>query len=165
MKKQEIIIGLIALVIIFFLFKGIKDSLKNLFATFGLGSSVTDDKVEAEIDVTEKKADHFSPLYWKKQYKGKSASLLTIVTTNRLIKNIEDGIGIFSDSPEMILGAFRTLKFKTQVSWLADNWQKKHGSDLQAWLSDRLDTDKQREAYLEILSITKNLPTGFIKTT
>jgi hypothetical protein len=163
MKKQEIIIGLVAIVLVFFIFKGIRDAFKNLFGTFGIGSTTTDDARESEIEKVEKKANEFSPLYWKKAPQGKTSQLLTMASTNAIISNIEKGIGYVWDTPERILGSFRQLKYKTQVSWLADNWQKKHGTDLQAYLSDKLDTDKQREVYLEILSITKNLPTGYIK--
>jgi len=161
-KNQQIILGLIGLVLIFVIFKGLRDSLKNMFATVGLGTSISEDKTEAQIEKTEKKADEFSPLYWQKKVKGKGASLIKQATTDEYIQTIYDGIGFFKDSPEQILGVFRKLKYKTQVSWIADNWQKKHKSDLQAWLSDRLDTESQREAYLQILSITKNLPTGFL---
>lgn len=163
MKKQELIIGLIAIVILFFMFKGIKDAFKNLFGTFGLGSTTTDDERESEIARTEKKANEFSPLYWQKPPSGKTSQLLTMAVTNKYLSTIKNAIGYVYDNPEEILGVFRQLKYKTQVSWLADNWQKQHGSDLQAWLGDKLDTDKQRNTYLEILSLTKNLPTGFIK--
>jgi len=163
MKKQELIIGIIAIIIVVLFLKGVKDSIKNLFGTFGLGTTVEEDKTEGQIEKTEKKANQFSPLFWQKAPKGKTSQLFKQALTDRLINDIEDGIGFFYDSPEKILGAFRMCQYQSQVSWLAYNWQKKHGSDLQAWLSDRLDTDKQREAYLEILSITKNLPTGFLK--
>jgi hypothetical protein len=163
-KNQQIILGLIGLVLIFIIFKGLRDSLKNMFATVGIGTSIEEDKTEAQIEKTEKKAEEFSPLYWQKKVKGKLASLIKQTTTDQYVKTIFDGIGYFKDSPEEILGVFRKLKYKTQVSWLADNWQKTHKSDLQAWLNDRLDTESQREIYLQILSITKNLPTGFITT-
>jgi len=132
MKKQELIIGLIAIVIILFIFKGIKDAFKNALGTIGIGTTTSDDERESQIEKTEKKAEQFSPLYWKKAPSGKIGQILTMSSTNSIIKNIEDGIGYFYDSPEKILGAFRPLKYKTQVSWIADNWQNKHDSDLQA---------------------------------
>ena len=134
MKRQEIIIGIVALVLVFLIFKGIKDSFKNLFGTFGIGSTTEDDARESEIEKIEKKANEFSPTYWKNPPKGRIAQLMTIASTNAIIKNIESGIGYVWDTPEKILGSFRQLKYKTQVSWISDNWQKKHGTDLQAYL-------------------------------
>lgn len=162
-KKEQIIIALIGLVLAFVVIKSLRDSVKNLFATFGLGTSIEEDKTETQIEKTEKKANEFSPLYWQKAPTNKTAALLKMETTNNYIKTIKKSIGYLYDNPEEILGVFRQLKYKSQVSWLADNWQKKEGSDLQAWLSDKLDTAKQRDSYLEILSITKNLPTGYLK--
>jgi K+-transporting ATPase A subunit len=162
-KKQQIIAGLIAVVIAFIVFKSLSNSVKNFFATFGLGTSTSEDKTESQIEKTEKKANEFSPLYWQKSPKNKTSMLLTMAQTNQYLNTIKKAIGYIYDNPEDIVGVFRQLKYKTQISWLADNWQKKQGSDLQAWLSDKLDTGKQRDSYLEILSITKNLPSGYIK--
>ena len=162
-KKEQIIVALIGLVLAVFLIKSLRDTFKNFFATFGLGSSIEEDKVETQIEKTEKKANEFSPLYWQKAPKNKEAALLKMDTTKKYITSIKKAIGIMYDNPEDIIGVFRQLKYKTQVSWIADNWQKTQGSDLQAWLGDKLDTAKQRDAYLEILSITKNLPTGYLK--
>lgn len=163
MKKQEVIILLIVVVFAFVILKSLRDSVKNFFASFGMGTSTATDAVNEVIEKTEKKADEFSPLYWQKAPKNKVASLIKMDQTKKYINAIKKGVGYVWDNPEEIVGVFRQLKYKTQVSWIADNWQKSQGSDLQAWLGDKLDTAKQREAYLEILSITKNLPSGFIK--
>ena len=163
MKKQELIVLLIIVVIAFVVLKSLRDSVKNFFASFGMGTSTATDAVNEVIEKTEKKAEEFSPLYWQKPPKNKTAMLLTMDQTKKHIAAIKKAIGYVYDSPEDIIGVFRQLKYKTQISWIADNWQKTQGSDLQAWLGDKLDTAKQRESYLEILSIAKNLPSGFIK--
>ena len=96
-SKQEIILALIAIVVIFLVFKGIKDAFKNLLGTIGIGSTTGDDARESEIEKVEKKANEFSPLYWQKAPSGKVAQLLTMASTNAIIKNIESGIGYVWD--------------------------------------------------------------------
>ena len=102
-RKQQIVLALIVVVLAYFMLKGVKDSIKNFFASFGIGTSTESDATESQIEKTEKKAQEFSPLYWQKAPKGKTAQILTAAATKQYISVIHSAIGYIYDSPEQIL--------------------------------------------------------------
>lgn len=168
MKKNELIILLVVAIAAVFLLKGLRDTLKNMLAGIGIGTSTDTDKTNEQISKGTKAAEKldsaWSPLYWKNPPKGKIANVIDMAGTNRLISQIRKAIGYVYDNPEEVIGVFKQLDNKTQVSWLVDKWGQKYGSDLYSWLDDKLDTASQRDSFLQIQSIVKQLPTGFHKT-
>lgn len=69
----------------------------------------------------------FSPVYWKTI---KGAILFKKAYTDQLAKQIYDALGYFSDDEAAVKSVFRTMKHKTQVSWLADVFQQNYRTDL-----------------------------------
>ena len=52
---------------------------------------------------------------------------------------------------------------KVDVSKLADRFAYLYGKDLLTWISDKLDTDKQKTVWLNTVTELNKLPSGFIK--
>ena len=126
MAKQQInpntvlIIGGVGLGI-FILYKPIK----ALFDTFGITESKTSKEVQ-ELQTAGNKSP-FSPLYWKSI---RNAKLMPRAQAEAKVKYIYDSLGFFGDNFAKILAIFKTLSYKTQVSFLAQVWQEKHKVDL-----------------------------------
>lgn len=164
MKKQEAIIAIVAIVIAYFLFKDIRNMLKNGLATIGIGSSTSEDQVDKLIDKEKKHTQNaFNPNYWNNAPKGKVASLIKMDTAKKYCDAIQHAIGYIYDNEEEVLAVFKNLKYKTQVSWLCKQFADKTKKDLFNYLNDKMDRPKQRETWLEIVSYVDKLPTGFIK--
>jgi len=64
------------------------------------------------------------------------------------------------DNPQEGLGVFRKYRYKSQVSQLAEAFNKKYKKDLYFWLADKYDTQDQKQALADIVEIVKNLPSG-----
>jgi len=73
----------------------------------------------------------WNPNYWH-QYSG--AHIITSAALNDIIYNIQDSFGVLADNYDNILGQFKKLQYKTQVSYLAEQWQKQKGTDLLSFL-------------------------------
>lgn len=171
MKKNELLILLAVVILAFFVLKGLRDSMKNFFATFGLGTSTETDAVDTQIEKQTTKntklASAWNPNFWKSKQKLKGntfeARLMKIKKTDEIGSEIRNSIGVFYDEPEKTLAAFEKMEYQTQVSWLANRWAEKGHGDLYTYLNDKLDTAKQREIFLQIVNYVKNLPLGFFK--
>lgn len=93
---------------------------------------------------------YWNPNYWKSI---DNAMLLTYSSTNDLMKQIYNAKGLFVDNEPAVYGAFKQLKYKTQVSWLADNFFKTYGKDIFGFLDSFL-SDKELAV---VTQITDNL--------
>jgi hypothetical protein len=68
-------------------------------------------------------------------YKGKvGASLITKASAEALAKQIYDAVGNISDDENAVYAALRTLKAKTQLSFLSDVFTQKYAADLYQYL-------------------------------
>ena len=105
--------------------------IRELFNTFGITQSKTEQSVQKTQSSGVKSP--FSPLYWK-QFKG--AKLLTIAQADAKAKAIENSIGYVQLKPDFskILAIFKTLQYKTQVSFLAQRFQTLFNTDLLEYL-------------------------------
>ena len=106
---------------LFILYKPIK----ALFDTFGITESKTSQEVK-EIQSSGSKSP-FSPLYWKTI---RGAKLMPRKQAEAKVQYIYDSLGFFGDNYAKILAIFKTLSYKTQVSFLAQIWQEKYKVDL-----------------------------------
>lgn len=77
----------------------------------------------------------FSPNYYKTV---SGAMLTTVAYADGLCKAIYDAKGLFNDDEAAIYGAFSVLKYKTQVSWLAERFYKNYQKSLLGFLQDFL---------------------------
>lgn len=105
--------------------------IRELFNTFG----ITQSKTEQSVQKTQSSGikSPFSPLYWKQ---FKNAKLLTIAQADAKAKAIENSIGYVQLKPDFnkILAIFKTLQYKTQVSFLAQRFQMLFNTDLLEYL-------------------------------
>ena len=85
-----------------------------------------------EIESMESAKNPFSPRYYKQ---FKKATLLNNASAKSLSKKIYDSLGnLTGDDETAIYGVFRSLKSKTQVSYLAETFQGLYGKDLFGFL-------------------------------
>ena len=103
--------------------------IKALFDTFGITQSQTAQQIQ-QIQTSGAKSP-FSPLYWRSI---KNAHLLTMSLANAKAKAIFDSITYLGNDYNRILAIFKTLTYKTQVSFLAEQFQKLYKQDLLEYL-------------------------------
>lgn len=123
-QKTILTIGAVGLGI-YILYKPIK----ALFDTFGITQSATEEKVQT-IQASGSKSP-FSPLYYKS---FKRAVLMPVAQANAKAKAIFDSITYFGNDYSKILAIFKTLNYKTQVSFLAQQFQALYKKDLLEYL-------------------------------
>jgi len=100
--------------------------LRPILEKFGLATSQAEQQVINQQNLPNNK-NAFSPVYWKTI---PNAKLITRNYTNGLCKRIYDAMGFFSDDEPAVFSVFAQLKYKTQVSWLADVFQQNYKIDL-----------------------------------
>jgi len=100
--------------------------LRPLLEKLGIARSQADQQVINQQNLPNNK-NPFSPVYWKNV---SGAKLITRNATNNLAKRIYDSMGFFSDDEPAVYSVFSQLKYKTQVSWLADVFQQNYKMDL-----------------------------------
>ena len=123
-QKTILTIGAVGLGI-YILYKPIK----ALFDTFGITQSATAEAVQQAQ--TSGAKSPFSPLYWKSV---RGAHLLPIAQANAKAKAIFDAITYTGNDYSKILAIFKTLSYKTQVSFLAQQFQSLYKQDLLEYL-------------------------------
>ena len=123
-QKTILTVGAVGLGI-YILYKPIK----ALFDTFGITQSATEEKVQT-IQASGSKSP-FSPLYYKS---FKKAILMPVAQANAKAKAIFDSITYFGNDYSKILAIFKTLNYKTQVSFLAQQFQLLYKQDLLEYL-------------------------------
>jgi hypothetical protein len=119
--NSQLIIGLV--VIYFGYTKVIKPILE------GVGLQKSSEEIEIEKQ-TSNPSSPWNPNYWRKG----GATILTNANVNRFIETIWNAPGYFYDDFEAVLGVFKQLKTKSQVSYLADKFNQAKGKDLLSWL-------------------------------
>jgi hypothetical protein len=80
----------------------------------------------------------FNPNYYKSI---PNATLLTSASAKALATKIHDAIGFLTDDENAVLGVFRQLKFKTQVSFIASVFYQLFGEDLYIYISRNMKSD------------------------
>lgn len=92
------------------------------------------------IDTPEKKSldaqavnpsSFWDAKYWKT---FANAKVLTMVSAERLCRDLYDCFGIFNDDEERAIAILKTVKYKTQVSFLSEVFQKLYQQDLLTFL-------------------------------
>lgn len=78
----------------------------------------------------------WNPNYWKELNKTKDVLIWGSDSANRLVKQLANYQGIFSDNYNAVSGAIKQCKTKTQVSFLADKFFQTYNIDLYEFLKD-----------------------------
>ena len=107
-------------------------TIKKGFTGFLEAVGIKDDKnavsVNNEVDNT---GSPWQPTYWSKQ---KNPKLFTVAYTQFLCKQIYNSVGWWKDDWSVAFGAIKSCKYKTQISWLAYQFQQLYNADLLSWL-------------------------------
>ena len=115
---------IIGLVVIYF---GYTKVIKPLLEGVGLSKS------EAEIEIEQQTSNPSSP--WNPNYCRKGgATIITNSQVQKFIDTIWNAPGYTFDDFDAVLGVFKQLKTKSQVSYLADKFNQAKGKDLLNWL-------------------------------
>jgi hypothetical protein len=125
-QKTILTIGAVGLGI-YILYKPIK----AIFDTFGITQSQTSQAVQQQQ--TSGSKSPFSPLYWRSI---KNAHILTQSDSNAKAKAIYESINWLGNDYSRILAIFKTLSYKTQVSFLADKFAQMYKTDLLDYLKN-----------------------------
>lgn len=127
--------------------------------------NVMDTKEEKDAEKlrqsTEKsgfKSDYWNPNFTAKP--GYKAFLLTESSARALVDKLWNASGAFNDDEEAVYAVFRTLRYKTQVSFLAYWFNKLKKKDLYTWLRDSV---LNQDELNTVLTITSKLPEGFVR--
>lgn len=142
---------------------GIKDKIGGLFKEGSEYLNLQDTEKEAEqrkiIDDEAVKAasssSAFSPNFYKTAPAG--ATLVRRAEADKLAKQIWDSVGTFYDNSSQGLAAFKQMKTKSVVSWVADVFNQNYQRDLYNWLHLKYDTDTQRKTLSEIVTYVNSL--------
>lgn len=165
----RVFLPVIIIVIIIVAYKkflsGTFDALKSPFVAAGIADSEEEkkdkEKAKEKVKKIEKSADNpFNQLYYKNQQKKGGIKLVTAAATKKICKQIYDGIGLITDSPDQIFGAIKQLSAKTQVSFIAENFNAIYKKDLLEFLNDKLDTTEQKIVLGKIIDYVNSLPIG-----
>ena len=104
---------------------------KKLFETLDITKSEVEEKVTTQQSGGVKSP--FNPLYWR-QIKG--AKLLTQAQAQAKATVLYNSITNTGPKFDTILAIFKTLQYKTQVSFLADVFARKYKRDLLDYLQN-----------------------------
>lgn len=81
-------------------------------------------------------ANYFSTDFYKKG--GAGTMILTAEASDYLAKAVYDSKGWFNDDEDKLYGVFKSLKTKSQVSFLADVFYQKYRRDMISYISSFL---------------------------
>lgn len=126
------------------------------------GAAAEEQAQEEQAEITNlsiDEKDYTSIYYWKKAPTGYAPTLIPMAGTDYLVNQIWDSAGTFNDNEEQMQGALKTLKFKTQYSWLADRFLTTKKQDLTLFLKNYFSANELYPVWRHL----ENLPTGFFK--
>lgn len=145
--------------------------LKALFEGLNVSDTEAEKENRKNVEQLEKSgvsSNYWAPRYYKEllQFAAKrkqKVNLLTVASADALCKRIYESVGTFTDKPAQGLSAFKQLKTKSQVSFLAERFSKLYRADLLGWLNEKYDTNAQQSILNQILAYTNSLSSGVIK--
>ena len=129
----------------------------------GLGLKDTDaelasKKLQDKVENYAADKNYWSPRFYQNPPSGYVSMILTYQVSNSLAQSLDDAAGIFNDDESQIYAVFRSLKYKTQVSYLAYWFNKLYNKDLYQWLKGDVLNNEELQV---VLKITEQLPNGF----
>jgi len=124
-----------------------------------IGITKSDEEIEIEKEIV-KLDSPWNPNYYK-QFGNRPVLLISNSTIDGLLTTIWNSVGYTYDDFDAVLGVFKRLKSKTQVSQLVDKFNQKYKKDLLVWLkgdlwpSDRF-SDAQVNQLIQLVKTYKN---------
>lgn len=92
-------------------------------------------------------------------FKKYNIMTLTRAGRNLYAEDIYKAHGVFNDDEEAIYSTFRSLRYQSQVSSIAEAFRRLYNQDLVTWLRDILND----EEFTTVLNIIKSKPLGITK--
>lgn len=99
----------------------------------------------------------WSPNFWRTQ---SNAMILTVADSERMVTGLYDAFGAFDDCEECAIALLKSLRYQTQLSYLAEKFQARYGFDLLSFLRGGL-WPKDRLSDFDVFQISeyiKKLP-------
>jgi hypothetical protein len=115
---------IIGLVVVYF---GYTKVIKPILESVGLQKSSEELEIEKQ---TSNPGSPWNPNYWRKG----GATIITNSQVQKFIDTIWNAPGYVYDDFDAVLGVFKQLKTKSQVSYLAHKFNEAKGKDLLNWL-------------------------------
>lgn len=174
----NIAITIAVLIIVFVFFKkimgafnAVTDTVSGALESANLKDTKEETKAKKQVDETLQLLQNgndidnpFSPKYYKlvqsKLKKNQILRLTTQASVKSIAKQIWESIGIISDNEQQLESAINRMKYKAQVSQVAEYFQANYKRELLLWLNDKLDTTSQRVALNRIVNTVKKMPSG-----
>ena len=104
---------------------------RPLLQKVGIVKTAEDKLVESQTNLGNSQ-NAFSPIFYKTGPAG--TKLLTYAGSADLAKRIYEAMGYFTDDESAVYSVFRSLKTKSQVSFLAERFASIYGVDLLEYL-------------------------------
>lgn len=164
-NREDLKIILILSIAIFVIFSG-KKIIDSILESLNLIDTKEEKERKQQTEVLQNlSVSFFNPNYYKIIPKGykETYQIIPFPLASQAAEMIYKSIGTFYDSPEATKTAFYKAKTKADVSKIAHAFQYKYGKDLLTWISDKLDTQTQKNVWLKILKELNKLPDGFTK--
>jgi len=163
-KGQDIAIILIVLSVIVIAFLVINKIFKGGGAIMkAIGLEDTDEeigvnKLLSKNQALAEQANYWSPTLWKQKA---GCKIIKSAFADKLVDQIYSSVGYFYDTPSQAVAAFKQLKYKSQISYLADKFNTSKQLDLKTFLNEKFDTTEQKKALNDIYYYVSNLPNGY----
>lgn len=120
-KQTDILFKIALVIIIYFLFA------RPLLQKLGIAKDKTDRLIDGQQNLNNNE-NAFSPIFYK--YAPAGSLLLTRARAEQLANELFDALGYWYDDEAKVMGVFRSLKTKSQVSILADVFNQLHKTDI-----------------------------------
>lgn len=139
-------------------------SIGNLFSKVGQGLGVTQSPAAVDAQAYLKTQDNtastagtfWSPSFYENAPGG--TTLLTQASADAVAAQIWDSVGIFSNDPAEMVGAFTGLQTQAQVSYVADRFNQNYSKDLYTWLRLQFGSGTQIESLQQAVQYVNSLP-------
>lgn len=144
---------------VFILYKTLKGL--GLIKTGAAAQEQAQEEQAESTNLTIDEKDYTLINYWRKAPTGYAPTLIPMAGTDYLAKQIFNSYGgaLFDDNEEQMQGALKTLKYKTQYSWLADRFLTIYKEDLTLFLKAHFTANELYPVWRHL----DNLPSGFFK--
>lgn len=128
-QNSEIVtLALIGIGAYFFIVKPLLDKTAQALNLMDTPEEKGEKKIIDKYENSGNASNPFSPVFWRQG--GQGTVLLRVADAEQMAAIIYKAFGNFTDDEEAVFGVFRRLSTQSQVSWLADIFQKKYKMDL-----------------------------------
>lgn len=116
----------------------IKPAMDGVLQATGLQETNEERQARQQLERIDTTLTPFSPQYWRDMNRRfGEVYILTVANTNDFMSRIYNALNRFGgDDEAAILAVFRSLRYKTQVSYLAEQFAKRYNQSLIDYLQN-----------------------------